>query len=266
MRADPSAAVLDRGFQQLYELNFQGARTDFSSYQRLHPEDPLGKTAEAASYLYEQFSEKGVLSSEFFLDDDKFLGGVDGDPAKNRNSAFLNADDQARKAAQQRLKSAPNDPRGLLALTMADGMQSDYEAIIERKQIAALGTMRKAEDEAKTLLAVDPDADDAYVALGASNYIIGCMPAYKRAFLWFGGIHGDRARGMQELQSAAKNGRYLKPFAKILLALAAEREHQNELARGLLDQLTRQFPKNPLFARELSLLKNRLDDKKAPGN
>ena len=37
-------------------------------------------------------------------------------------------------------------------------------------------------------------AQDAYVALGTSNYVIGCLPGYKRAFLWFGGIHGDRTR------------------------------------------------------------------------
>ena len=58
----------------------------------------------------------------------------------------------------------------------------------------------------KTLLAVDPSADDAYVALGTSNYVIGCLPSYKKMFLWFGGIHGDKDHGMDELQTAAKEG------------------------------------------------------------
>lgn len=262
MKADPAAAALDNGFRQLYELKFQGARADFSSYQRLHPGDPLGKAAEAASYLYEQFSEKGVLSSAFFLDDDRLLGGVEGDPAKNRNAAFLQVNHEARQMAQRMLKSDPNDAEGLLALTMTDGMESDYDAIIEKKQLASLNLMRKAEGEAKSLLAIDPSAEDAYVALGASNYIIGCMPVYKRAFLWFGGIHGDRARGMEELASAANHGRYLKPFAKILLALAAEREHETALAHNLLTELTKQFPENPIFAHELTLLEGRTAEKK----
>lgn len=262
MRADPAAAALESGFRQLYELKFQGARVDFSSYQKFRPDDPLGKAAEAASYLYEQFSEKGVLTSAFFLDDSKLLGGVEGDPAKNRNSDFLEANSQARQMAERRLKSDPEDADGLLALTMADGMESDYDALIEKKQFASLNLMRKAEGEAKNLLAIDPEADDAYVALGASNYIIGCMPAYKRAFLWLGGIHGDRAKGMQEMESAADHGRYLKPFAKILLALAAEREHEPQLAHRLLSELAGQFPENPLFARELRLLDIRVARKK----
>ena len=80
------------------------------------------------------------------------------------------------------------------------------------------------------------------------------MPAYKRAFLWFGGIHGDKDRGMQQMQLAADHGHYLKPFAKILLALAYEREHQNDRARPLLASLADEFPSNPLYAHELSLI------------
>ncbi|HWG59653.1 MAG TPA: hypothetical protein VN661_11460 [Candidatus Acidoferrales bacterium] len=262
MKADPASGVLDSGFRDLYELKFQGARTDFASYQKLHPNDPLGKAAEAASYLYEQFSEKGVLTSNFFLDDSKLLGGVEGDAAENRNSAFLKANHETRHIAEQHLKTDPQDADSLLALTMADGMESDYDALIEKKQLASISFMRKAESDAKNLLAVDPSADDAYVALGASNYIIGCMPVYKRAFLWFGGMHGDRARGMKQLASAANHGRYLKPFAKILLALAAEREHETSLARGLLSELAHQFPENPLFAHELALLEERVTGKK----
>ena len=259
--SEPSPAaprlVLDRGFSELYKLNFNGARAEFRDYQQAQPADPLGKVAEAASYLYEEFDAKGVLTSEFFLNDQKFLGGVEGDAAKNHNEAFLQANAAARDAARQRLNLDPHDPEALLAITMADGMESNYDAIIERKQLAGLTFMRRAEDEAKMLLTIDPSAEDAYVALGTSNYVIGCLPGYKRTFLWFGGIHGDKTRGMDQLQRAAESGHYLQPFAKILLALMAEREKQDDRARALLVQLNSQFPENPLFARELRLVDER---------
>lgn len=255
--APNAALILDSGFRDLYKLDFQDARARFHDYQREQPADPLGKAAEAATYLYEQFNEKGVLTSEFFLDDSKFLGGIDGPVAHNHNAAFLDANAAARAAARQRLKSNPHDAEALLAVTMADGMESNYDEIIERKQLTALSLMRQAEDEAKTLLAVDPSANDAYVALGTSNYVIGCLPGYKKMFLWFGGIHGDKDHGMQELQTAADQGHYLRPFAKILLALASEREHQDVRAHELLSQLNKEFPENPLFAHELALLNQR---------
>jgi len=258
IEADPAAGVLEAGFRQLYELNFHGAREQFLSYQKLKPADPLGKAAEAASYLYEEFNAKGVFTSEFFLNDNKLLSGVDGKPSENRNDQFLQTNHEAREMAKQWLQSRPNDPHGLLVLTLTDGMESDYLGIIEKKQLASLGLMRQAEREANTLLAIDPDAQDAYVALGASNYIIGCMPSFKRAFLWFGGVHGDRMRGMQQMQMAADHGHYLQPFAKILLALACEREHQMDRARKLLTDLAAEFPANPLYAHEIELLNQRV--------
>ena len=250
----PAVVLLDTGFRNLYELNFKDARTDFVSYQQRNPTDAMGSAAEAASYLYEQFNAKGIFTSQFFLNDDKFLHGADGTAAENCNTPFLIANNRARKMAKQELKTDPSNAHALLVLTMVDGMESDYDAMIIKKQMAGLGLMRQAEAEAHKLLTIDPDANDAYLALGASNYVIGNLSGVKRAFLWFGGIHGDKDRGIQQMQLAADHGHYLKPFAKILLALAYEREHQKELARPLLASLVDEFPSNPLYGRELSLI------------
>jgi hypothetical protein len=254
MEAAPSAGMLEGGFRNLYELDFKGGREKFVSYQKLQPKDPMGKAAEAASYLYEQFNSKGIFTSEFFLSDDKFLSGAIGSPTENRNDAFLAANHEARDMANARLKADPADHQGLLVLTMTDGMEADYDALLVKKQMAGLGLTKQADAEALKLLAVDPSAEDAYMALGAANYVIGCLPSYKRAFLWFGGIHGDRDKGMEQLRRAADHGQYLRPFAKAWLALAYEREHQPERARQLLAELAAEYPANPLYAKELALL------------
>ena len=87
-----------------------------------------------------------------------------------------------------------------------------------------------------------------------ANYIIGCLPAYKHFVLRFGGVHGARVRGMDQLRMAATHGHYLQPLAKTMLALAAEREHQPQLARSLFAELSTEFPQNAVFAHELFLL------------
>lgn len=256
--ADPIPEMLDKGFHKLYGLDFRGAREEFLAYQKARPGDPMGKAAEAASYLFEEFNAKGILTSEFFLDDDKFLKGLDGDPRANANAPFMNANQNARALAKEDLQANPRDTNAMLVLTMTDGMESDYDQVIERKQLPAVSLTRQAENEASALLAIDPNAKDAYVALGAGHYIIGCLPGIKRAFLWFGGIHGDKERGMEEMKNAVAQGHYLQPFAKILLALAYRREHEPDLARPLLADLSQEFPTNPLFAHELALVDNSL--------
>jgi hypothetical protein len=248
---------LETAFRRMYELRFDAARREIDSYRKVNPDDPLGAAAEAASYLFEEFDHQGVLTSAFFLDDERFLGGIQGEPDARLCTAFLTANERARAMARQRLKSNPDDPDGLFVLTIADGMQGDFEAIIRKRQLAALSLIRSAEKTATRLLAVRADAQDAYVALGAANYIIGCQPGYKRFLLWFGGVRGDRLRGMDQLQTAAERGHYLRPLAKALLALAAGREGRFDLARTLFEDLSREFPENPVFARELVLAQQR---------
>jgi hypothetical protein len=258
MRSGPS---LEAAFNNMYRLKFTEARAVIAAYQNLHPNDALGKAAEAAAYLFEQFEQKGVLTSAFFLDDKKFLGGVDGSPESNRNAKFLEANRQARELAQGRLRNYARDPDSLLVLAMADGMESNYDAMIEKKQLASLSMLKQADAEATKVLSIDAKAQDAYVSLGSANYIIGSLPGYKKAFLWFGGVHGDKQRGMEELQSAASGGHFLRPFAKIMLALAHEREHQYKEAAVLLAELHKEFPENPHFKAEMEIAEKAAGDK-----
>ena len=248
------APEIEAGFRLLYELKFAEARARFTAWQKAYADDPLGSASEAASYLFEEFYRQGVLTSEFFLDDKRLLGGIAGKPDQARGAAFSDANVRAQAQAWHRLKTNPQDADALFALTISTGMQGDYASLIEKRQLEGLRLVREAEGYAKKLLALAPDAADAYLPLGAGNYIIGCLPAHKRFFLWFGGIRGDKAAGMQQLQMAAARGHYLRPFAKILLALAALREKQVELARREFRELAAEFPENPLFARELAKL------------
>jgi hypothetical protein len=56
------------------------------------------------------------------------------------------------------------------------------------------------------------------------------------------------------MQVTAKRGRYLAPFARMLLAIAYVREKDKPRARELLASLRDEFPRNPLFAREIARL------------
>jgi|KBSSwiStaDraftv2_1062776.scaffolds.fasta_scaffold167939_2 tetratricopeptide (TPR) repeat protein len=250
-------ADLEPAFHAMYELRFDVARERILAFRTAHPDDPLGPAAEAASHLFEELDHQGVLTSAFFLDDERFLGGIQGKPDPLRRSRFLAAVDTARRRARALLEVNPKDPDGLFVLTLADGMQGDFEAIIEKRQLAALGSIKRAEKTATRLLEVRPDLQDASLALGAANYIIGSLPGYKRFFLWFGGVSGDRERGMQQLQIASEKGRYLRAYAKALLALALEREGRFERASALFAELAREFPANPSFSRELALAQAR---------
>src|SRR5580692_9012676 len=216
---------LDAGFHFLYELKLTEAHAQFEAWQKSHPEDPLGSASEAAAYLFEECYRQGVLTSEFFLDDNRFLGKIPLKPDPQLRAGFFTADRQAQDLAQLRLKTNPDDPNALFAMTLSLGMQANYASLIDKQQLDSLKKVRAA---------------DVYA---------------KKFFLGFAGIHGDKKAGIQQLEIAAEHGHYLRPFAKILLALAALREKQVEVARVQLKELVEEFPENPLFASELAKLK-----------
>ena len=80
---------LDAGFHFLYELKFEEARNLFEIWQKSHPEDPLGSASEAAAYLFEECYRQGVLTSEFFLDNKRFLGKIPLKPDPRLRAAFF---------------------------------------------------------------------------------------------------------------------------------------------------------------------------------
>lgn len=247
-----SQPEIDAGFRLLYEERFADARMLFQSWGKRHPEEALGPASEAASYLYEEFDRQGVLTSDFFMDDDRLLGGIQGQADPQMSRGFTESARRAKDLANARLKANPQDADALFALTIATGMTADYASLIERRQIETLRLIRDAEFTAKNLLAVSPGAADGYLAMGVANYIMGCLPAYKRFIIRFGGFHGDRMLGMRQVALTASGGHYLRPYAKIELGLAAMRENQWDLARQEFDELVREFPSNPKYARELA--------------
>jgi hypothetical protein len=249
---------LSEGFRLLYTQHFPEARSTFDSWADAHPGEPFPQAAIAASYLFEELYRQGVLTSDFFLNEKRFLHGIDGKPNTERMKDFRGALTNARSLAKARLAQSPKDPEALFALTISAGMESDADSILEKKQLDGLKMIKEANQYAKELLGQRPDAVDAYVALGCANYIIGSLGGGTRFLLWFGNIHGDKKLGMEQMQNAADKGRYLKPFAKILLALAARREKKNELAQRLLRELTEEFPSSTLFATEYAKAMGRL--------
>ena len=252
--ADPIPPSLDRGFQLLYNLDFNGAQEQFASYQRQHADDPMGPVAEAAGLLFFELNRLGVLKARFFDTDSSFQSPPMLKPDPILRDRLNSALQRAEVLAGPHLASDPNDRRALLAMTLVNGLKADYSALVENRSLVALHYTRDATNYARQLLAICGDFYDAYIATGISHYLIGSMPAPMRWILRMGGFSGDKQQGVAELRLVSERGHYLAPFARILLAIAEIREQNFTDARQLLSQLRDEFPGNPLFRQELAQL------------
>jgi tetratricopeptide (TPR) repeat protein len=245
-----SVPELEAAYRLLYEQKFNESREAFEKWAQQNPSEPFGQVSLAATYLFEEFYLQHVLTSDYFLDDKRFLGGITGTPDPTRMKHFEDSCGRARNLANKKLKSQPRDPEGLFALTLCAGMQSDADSMLMKRHYDALKHLKEANTNAEILLHDYPQAYDAYVAPGIAYYVIGSLTPAARFMLWFGGIHGDKDLGMSEVQKTADDGHYLKPFAQILLALSARREKKDDMAQKNLKALTEEFPGNAVYDTE----------------
>jgi hypothetical protein len=71
-------------------------------------------------------------------------------------------------------------------------------------------------------------------------------------FVTAGGVETDKTRGIHDLELTAAQGDLLAPFARLLLAVAALRDKEPAQASSLLSELSSDYPKNPLYRREIN--------------
>lgn len=245
------ATPLDQGFRQMYNLEFSDAHKTFQDYVKAQPDDPFGPTADGAAYLFDEFNRLGVLQTELFVDDGKFMGRDKPSPDPAVREKFNGALAQSQKLADAILQHSPNDRNALFATVLNLGLQSDYLALVEKRDLASLAYTKRAGLAAEKLLAVDSTCYDAYLAIGVENYILGLNPAPVRWLLRLYGAETDKEMGIQRLQLTATKGHYLLPFARLLLAVAALRDKNRNRAKELLQDLAQEFPNNQLYRREL---------------
>jgi hypothetical protein len=253
--AAPMAALV-QGYGQMYNLNFSAAHRTFADWEKSHPQDPMGPASDAAAYLFSEFDRLQVLQSAFFTQDDAFLARQRSlVPSATAKRDFDAALERARSLVSAALARDPKDENAMLANVLCMGLHSDYLFLIEKRNFTALSEAKRSRKVAQNLLAVHPDCYDAYLAVGIENYLLSLKPIAVRWLLQLGGAQTDQQTGIKLLRITAQKGLYLKPYARLLLAVAALRDKDIAAARRDLASLAAEFPNNPLYREELAKLK-----------
>src|SRR5262249_38006924 len=158
----------------------------------------------------------------------------------------VRADDLAARVLGQSSK----DRNALFAKSLTDGLRGNYAALVEKRKGPALNFLKSSRTNAEQLIAIDPNYNDAYLAIGIENYVLGVRSAPTRWVLRLTGAETDKNKGIQNLKITAEKGRYLAPYARLLLVIAALRDQDRSTAKRLLSGLVKEFPQNHLYQAE----------------
>lgn len=253
--------AFDQAFQDLYNFRFQASHQVLDRYIAAHQQEPLPYAIRASAYLFYELDRLRILESEFLVNDKRIAKKEKPlEPDPRVRAAFIQALDDTDSRAAAALKANPNDKQALFAMCIAQGVTTDYMAFIEKHQFRSLSPAERSNSYAQRLLRLDPQFYDAYLTAGLSEYLVGSLPFFIRWFVHFENVDGSKTKGVENLETVARKGHYLKPFAKILLGIIDLREKKYREAHNLLADLTHDYPDNPLFRTELAKLNAQLGD------
>ena len=247
-----TGSPLDDGYYDMYNLNFPAAHQQFQQWMAAHPQDPMGPASDAAAWLFGEFDRLHIIDVQLFADQSRFDNRQRLTPDPVVRKSFDDRAAQANRLADAALQRNPKDVTAYYVKTLICGMQSDYALMIDKRDIAALNLSKQASAYSRQALALNPTLYDAYLATGVENYMLSLKSAPVRWLLSITGAATDREEGIRLLRLTAAKGHYLAPFARMMLAVAALRDNHPQEAKDILAALSKEFPQNTLYQRELA--------------
>jgi len=123
--------------------------------------------------------------------------------------------------------------------------------VMRQEWWTAYWNARKCQNLLEEVIQEDPAILDAYFALALTEYYpaVG-VTGYKSTLAWFGGMSGDRAKGLEYFHKAADNGNLFRDEAQYVLAIvygARAAENKPEQALGYWDALLKRYPQTSAF-------------------
>ncbi len=231
-------ADLMQGLSELHQGRFSQGQVRFRSFLQHYPSDPRG-------HLFLAFCEwwRRLQSG-----------------AEVRNDTMVYHLEEALRLAQAEVDRAPEDPDALMSLGTSYIFLAQYRAA-EKHVFKAASAARKGKNHLEKAAQLRPDLIDARFGLGAYNYYadkVNVLVKGLRTVLFLPG--GNSALGLTQLEEVARNGRYFRTEAQLLLAVIYQGKHEQKYRTSLshLQAALELNPGSPIILGSIGELQMRL--------
>jgi tetratricopeptide (TPR) repeat protein len=248
--AKPDLDALTRSaWDHFYSLEYDQAIQQFETVLNARPDDPGAINHLLDAVLYRELYKYDALDTRLYMKQGFTTGKpVPLDPMSKKRIRDLS--ERALSASEKRLRSDPKDAKALYARGTTEGIRATYLVLVEKSWFAGLRSALAARHDQEEALKLRPDLVDAKTLVGAHNYVVGSLTLPVKAMAGIAGIHGDKKKGLEMLAEAGRAGGETSTDARVALALFLRRDQQFQQALEVVRTLTRDHPRNFLFALE----------------
>ncbi|HEY5885497.1 MAG TPA: hypothetical protein VIT88_12470 [Pyrinomonadaceae bacterium] len=234
-----------QGYEALYSLDYETANRRFKEMVRLFPDHPAGPQCLAATLWMQELNrsrhqQASLYSTESFYDRQE-------KPNPQLVQQFHSLTRTAVQLAEARLKRNRRDLEALYFLGVTEGLRAVFAAAVERKFTSALTHSSRAVDRHREVLKLDPNFHDAELSIGMQDFIVGSLPLPVKIMASIGGVRGSKKRGLETLERVAREGRWARGTARLLLIDFYKREKRWTEALVTAREMAERYPRNYLF-------------------
>ena len=246
---DPLAV---QAYNHFYNLEFDEAIAGFQHAIAADPKSPDLHNHLAETIVFREMFRDGALESEMVSGNNSFLRRPKLNPSAETEKWFLDEVAKAMALADARLRANPNDVAALYAEGISYGLLSNYYWTVKKSWRDSLKDATNARHLHNRVSELQPGNVDARLVQGLDDYIVGSLPLAFRMLGFLAGIHGDREKGIREVQDVAEHGEDNRVDAQVFLCALYRRENQPRKAIPLIQDLIRRYPRNFLLRMELA--------------
>lgn len=218
--------LIRTGQMEMYNCEFSSADRKFDELIKRFPDHPAGYMYRAEVYWWRVLRDPSnkVLEENF----DRYT-------------------DMAIAKGEALVRSNPRDFYAQLFLASAYGNRTRFNVLVTRSYYGAMRSGLKAKSYNAAASALKPGYVDCLIGSGSFNYFAGSLPAVIKPFAWMFGAHGDKDKGLKQLEQAAQKGEFGQTEAKTVLLGVYVVEKRTSDYRQLLNNLIEQYPGNHVF-------------------
>ena len=231
------------GYDALFNLDYQTARSRFQKMIELAPEHPAGPECMASSLWIQQLNESWKQNASLFSTNPDSKLPVD----RKQADEFHKWVRRAKQLAQARLRKDSHDIEALYFLGAAEGLEASFAGGVERKYMVAFRAATDAVDHHREVLKLAPDYHDAELTIGLLNYVVGSLPLPTKMLVATMGVRGSKKKGLEALERVAAKGKWANDVARMLLIDLYKREKRPDDAARMARELAAKYPRNNLF-------------------
>jgi len=244
LRGPAFMAQAQKGFEQIYSLDYDDAFRTFSNLKSQYPRHPAPPVYLATVIWLRELFERNELNLDHFIAPGYFTQPSPQKMAPADRKLFMDYLKECETLCRAILDKDPDNIDARYFLGSMYGIRGAFAITIDRSYREAFSKGKKAYEHHLKITEEDPSFNDAYMSVGLYEYIVDNLPWYIKWIAVMVGYRGSEERGFEYLNRAAEKGIYAADDARVLQMVLYVREKRFDEALNNVRILRDKYPRN----------------------